>query len=451
MIDLTDRMVFRLGNLNTEQTRISYQMSTGKLLERGSDDSSVFARELYVNDKIRTYEGLQTQIEKTTAQNNVSDSSIDEMKKLLDNIKQDMLKALNAGMDPADKKATAVNMQGVKENLLTLANERVSGEYLFTGSDSTIRPFTKDAITGVVTYNGDALDRKIAVEPNSYRDRGVTGLDILFYNASETGSSGSLDFFESEKIIDESGLEWMKPYSTAGNKMTFDAADTLVDDSATGTWTLNSATSQLENGAFTIDVVNIEGDKWQTVDTIDLSTGSGGSLTSLAISTPVAAASQIRQVSSSGILTSNTLAITSAIPPASGVPYTTAAITTATGYTSGDSLTSKHSIFEEIDIIINSLDTDDDTTLRASLDRIDESYDATNIAHSKLGGRNKIFLLAQDTVSSKLTHFNILMQEVSGADLSKVAMEAKALEMTYTALYSTITKMNNLSLVNFIR
>jgi flagellar hook-associated protein 3 FlgL len=35
-------------------------------------------------------------------------------------------------------------------------------------------------------------------------------------------------------------------------------------------------------------------------------------------------------------------------------------------------------------------------------------------------------------------------------DLTKVAMQAKALELTYTALYSTINKTNQLSLVNFL-
>jgi len=35
--------------------------------------------------------------------------------------------------------------------------------------------------------------------------------------------------------------------------------------------------------------------------------------------------------------------------------------------------------------------------------------------------------------------------------MSKLAMESKALEMTYTALYSTVAKMNSLSLINFIK
>jgi flagellar hook-associated protein 3 FlgL len=97
--------------------------------------------------------------------------------------------------------------------------------------------------------------------------------------------------------------------------------------------------------------------------------------------------------------------------------------------------------------------SDDDVNdiLRNSLDKVGSAYDAINIAHSKLGARNKIFENANEGVVSKITHYTILLQEVGGADLSKVAMEAQALEMTYNALYSTISKLNGLSLLNYLK
>ena len=65
--------------------------------------------------------------------------------------------------------------------------------------------------------------------------------------------------------------------------------------------------------------------------------------------------------------------------------------------------------------------------------------------------KNKIFEVSLERISSKLTQYNILSQEIGAADLTKVAVEAKALELTYTALYSTISKTNELSLVNFLK
>lgn len=128
----------------------------------------------------------------------------------------------------------------------------------------------------------------------------------------------------------------------------------------------------------------------------------------------------------------------------------------------GTKFEAKSSIFDLLDKTINALNRVDengntvssavaDEVLKNSLDEIDTAFNAMNVGHGKLGGRNNIFEVSLDRVSAKLTQFNILKTEVGTADYAKVAVEAKALELTYTALYSTINKMNQLSLVNFVR
>ncbi len=460
MIDVTNQMIYRLGNLNTESQRISYQMSTGKKLERGSDDSGTYARELYINDKLRTYEGLKTQIEKTDAQNIVSDSSIGEVKLSIDSIKSEVLKSLNAGMDPSDKLAVAININGVRENLLTLANESTNGEYIFAGSDTTLRPFIQDDATGKIFYNGDAQLRSIAVAPNTYRDRGVTGYDVFMYTASEATTGETFAFNASDPIIDEQGLQWHATKAFQNDRLTFAAGDAIVDENG-DTWTLDVSTNTLiqttdtlSAGTLgrTIEVELVEGNQYRTVSIHDdhVTGGTGTAPMSLQVSGAV----QLRQFNANGILTGESYTLTESGSGTAVDPYmfTTTPLTGA-----NQVLTAKHSFFDDIDTIITALETDtnDDTAttigLRSTVDMVDSAYDAANIAHSVLGARNRIFELAADSVSAKITHFNILYQEVAGADLSKVAMESKSLEMTYTALYSTISKMNELSLVNFVR
>lgn len=461
MIDVTNQMIYRLGNLNTESQRISYQMSTGKKLDRGSDDTGVYARELYINDKIRIYEGLQTQIEKTHAQNVVSDSSISEVKLSMDSIKSEILKSLNAGMDPSDKLAVAVNINGIRENLLTLANEATNGEFIFAGSDTTVRPFIQDDATGKIFYNGDAQLRSIAVAPNTYRDRGVTGYDVFMYTSSEATQGNTFSFNANDMIIDERGLQWHATKAFQDGRLTFDASDTIVDDNG-DTWaldvntnTLTQTTDTLSAGTLgrTINVELVEGNQYRTVSIHDdhVSGGTGAAPAYLQVSGAV----QLRQNDINGSLTGETYTLNQTGSGTATDPYMFE--TTTTLGTTNQVLTAKHSFFDDIDTIITALqtNTNDDTGstigLRSTLNMVASAYDAANIGHSVLGARNRIFELAQDSVASKLTHYNILYQEVAGADLSKVAMESKALEMTYTALYSTISKMNDLSLVNFVR
>lgn len=124
-------------------------------------------------------------------------------------------------------------------------------------------------------------------------------------------------------------------------------------------------------------------------------------------------------------------------------------------------LESKHSIFDDLDQIINALKqqdsngnsiTEDDanTILSNSLDKIKTGYDTMNVSHAKLGTRTSSIENYESIVTAKLTNFNILQENYSGADLTALAVESQSLESTYTALYSTINKINNLSLVKYL-
>lgn len=390
MIRSTQETLYRLDNLNTQQERISYQMSSGKKLQYGSDDANLYTREIYIDDKIRVYEGLKSQIEKTTAQNNTSDSTLAEAKNLITYVKAEVIKALNSTTDDNAKQAIAVNLKGVKENLYMLSNEQVEGEYLYSGSNSIVKPFEMDA-NGKVTYQGDGFLRKIAVEDGSYRERGVTGFETFMYTSSSALKGETLEFDANERVIDQDGFEWK-----------------FIDhDNADGD---NDPTTGIDND-------------------------------------------RIYKLDEDGKVTSEYLTVSAG---------TTKAYQVTAPNVDGTKFEAKASLFDVLDNIINALEKVDENgnvvteaqakeSLKVGLDQISASFEAANLGHAKLGGRNKVFEISLERVSTKLNQYNILSQQIGAADLSKVAVEAKALELTFTALYSTINKMNELSLVNFIR
>ena len=130
--------------------------------------------------------------------------------------------------------------------------------------------------------------------------------------------------------------------------------------------------------------------------------------------------------------------------------------------TDGIKFEAKTNIFDFIDDTVNALkklssagnpitDAESKTLISKSVEESKKAYDGVNVSHSELGGKNKIFEISLERISSKLTQYNILSQQIGAADLTKVAVEAKSLELTYTALYSTISKTNELSLVNFLK
>jgi flagellar hook-associated protein 3 FlgL len=428
MIDLTSQMTYRINNLDSQNQRISYQMSTGKVLENGSDDSVLYGKYLNIESNLRTYEGLNKQIEKVTAQNNVADSTIGEIKNTLDSIKVDLLKSLNSGMTRSDRVAVATNMRGMRDNLFSLINTKIDGEYMFSGSDTTITSFEKDTnfkTNGQIDFKGNGHLRNVAVEPNVYRDRGVTAYDVLMHNTDTSEADDIITFTEHETVIDEYGNQWK--FLDHDNADGDNNSNTGIDKDRLYKINEDGRINTFVNGANTLvkEYITVSADA----------------------STPIKYTSQTLQSASvAGTIGTQTL--------------------------SGLKLETKHNIFDDLNKILNALDgyetleTNDATNgqrgtsisdesvrtiLANGLETISTQFSATNVGHAKLGGRNKIFEIALERISSKVTHYNIFMQETNGANMAKLAMESKSLELTYNALYSTVSKLNELSLVNFLR
>ncbi|MDC0932344.1 hypothetical protein OAR97_00720 [Arcobacteraceae bacterium] len=408
MISTSQNMLYHIGNLNSESERISYQMATGTNQDKGSEDSILYSDLINLDDKLRVTEGLMLQMTKTSVINDNSDSSMASLKLSLDDIKIDLLKGLNSGMVRSDKLALATNLEGIRDTMFDFINTRVDGEYVFAGSDTSIQSFVKDddfENNGIVTFEGDGFLREVAVQPGSYRDRGVTGYDVTFYTASKAYAGETFSFEEGERIIDESGFEWK----------------------------LNTDGDKLQKYDYNGNIYHPLNDDINNGDVTEIDVTSTGGYTDTTTGQYVAAT------------------------------YVTTSLPTDP---TGRVFEAKHNYFDDLNIIINALEgqatnadgtvgvelTDEQVrlTLSNGLEQTTEQYSATNIGHGELGGRNAVFENAYDTLLAQETNYNILIQETGGADLAKLAMESAALDLTYQSLYTTIGKMNKLSLLNYL-
>lgn len=152
-----------------------------------------------------------------------------------------------------------------------------------------------------------------------------------------------------------------------------------------------------------------------------------------------------------GDITSTPMSVSSAGSP---VTYTV-------NNTQNSNLESKVNYFDVLDDITNALELKDELgnsiseedasdILSASLDKMEKAYDSINTSHSQLGSKNKSFDNYSNIVSSKITNYEIFYEETASADLTEAAVKAQSLELTYSALYSTISRVNSLSLVNYL-
>ena len=368
---------YRLGNLDNYQAKLNFQMG-GSKLQFGSDDSVTFGRLTHTEDKIKTQKGIVEQIERADVLNKTSDTAMKEVKLLLEKIKaEELIKANTSTTSIEGLEAIAGVIEGYKQNLFNLANTQTEGQYVFAGSDASVKPFSMDP-SGKVTYNGDSDLRKIAVDEGSYRERGINGIDAFFYVADSASKGATLTFKDGDRITDQDGKEWV-----------------------------------FDNVANTLTKTN-----WD------------GSTQTLAVTPPVAPATEY---------------------------------TTTVPNTDGTKFEARRNMFDMLDEAVSSLrglDSAGNPTLtyedrRAGISKaIDEStkaYDTAVIAHSELGAKNKTFEVSKERAEAKINQLSILEIELGSSNKSEVAVELKALEISYTALYSTINRTFELSLTNFLK
>ena len=376
MIAQVNSSLYRLNDMSSTQDKLTYQMS-GKKLQYGSDDSMLFGRLSHIDDKILAQTGIKDQIEKTKALNLSADSALAEVKDKIKNAKSELIKANTDTTGEQGLIAIAQTISGYKQNLLDLANTQVEGQYVFSGSDSSVKAFTMDA-NGKVTYNGNDSLRKIAVDEGSYRESGVNGLELFYYTANSASKGETLTFEDGDRILDQEGNEW----------------------------TLDTATNILSKK------------NWD------------GSFDTLTVTPPTAPATEYSVT----------------------VPNT-----------DGTRFEAKRSVFDLLDDAVSSLkglDNSGNATLtyeqrRAGIssaqDEIDKANNNVSIAHADLGARNKTFNNSLDIVESKISQYNKTYTEIGSSNLTEVGIQLKSLELMFSALYSTISQTNQLSLVNYMK
>ncbi|WP_026803929.1 flagellar hook-associated protein 3 [Aliarcobacter lanthieri] len=384
MISSIDSITHRIGLLDKTQTKLNYQLTNQEnKLQYGSDDSVLYNRIVHVENNMLTNQGLQDQINRVKVLNSTSDSALASTKKILENdILAELIKANTSTTGVEGLEAIAQKIEKMKQNILDLANTNSEGQYVFAGSDASVKPFVMDA-NGKVTYQGNDSLRKVAVEEGSYREAGVNGLDAFYYT-SDSGLKGeTLTFKEGDRIIDQNGNEW---------KLNSPTNDTLTKTNWDGsTETLPVAP-------------NVDGDLETTLPNVD-----------------------------------------------------------------GTRFEAKRSIFDMLDDTVRSLrglddlgnpvsPTDDVANyefrragIAKAIDEVNKAHDSVVIAHSDLGAKNKNFDVSLERLSSKSTQLEILRKELAAADPTDVAIKLKALEISYAAVYSTVNRTFELSLVNFMK
>jgi len=166
-------------NINTA----TQQLASGRSVNQLSDNPAAVAElvgnhnQVGQDDQFLQNTGtLQTRLQ-------VSDSTLSSAVAVLTRAVSIGTEGANGTLSAADRQAVAGEVKGLSSQLLSLANTTYQGTYIFSGTAVTTQPFTLNAATNAVTYNGNANTTSAQISSGNSINSSVPGSQ-LFTNAA---------------------------------------------------------------------------------------------------------------------------------------------------------------------------------------------------------------------------------------------------------------------------
>ena len=157
------------------------QLSNGKRILKPSDDPIGTAVALNLKQQIDTTAQFIENGNSAKTRLEVQESTLENVTDILGRVRDLTLQAANSTLNYQDRNAIAIEIEQRMDELLGLANAQTSsGDYLFSGFQTSVQPFTRDG-TGTVTYNGDQGVQLVNVNSTVQVEKGNSG-DAVFMN-----------------------------------------------------------------------------------------------------------------------------------------------------------------------------------------------------------------------------------------------------------------------------
>ncbi|OUW06316.1 MAG: flagellar hook-associated protein 3 [Betaproteobacteria bacterium TMED156] len=196
-----DQMVNSQSNLAETQTKLS----SGKNVVNPSDAPDKATAIQRVKSVIKRQESFEQNIQEAQNRLIAEETALNATTDVLTRIKELAIQAANGTLGPKDRELVAVEIQGLSDDLMSLANTQdVNDNYVFSGTRVETKPFEKDPL-GNVEYAGDETRNRVQVGEQRMIRFNRTGTDVFgrVVREHEDGSISGTGFFDALKQLAE--------------------------------------------------------------------------------------------------------------------------------------------------------------------------------------------------------------------------------------------------------
>jgi flagellar hook-associated protein 3 FlgL len=191
------------------------QLSSGKRISQASDDPTGAARAERALAAIGRADANQRALEASRNSMTLAESALGDANELLQQARETVMAAGNASYSDAERKGLADKLQGLRDQLLAIANRPDgSGGYIFSGQGSSNPPFLDQAggvafvgIPGTI-QTGSIDNFQLTVDGRLGFEQARSGNGSFVTSADPNGLTGQPDkgWIDSGRVTDPSAL-----------------------------------------------------------------------------------------------------------------------------------------------------------------------------------------------------------------------------------------------------
>ena len=193
-----DRATTQMSNAMNTLSKSQAQIATGQQILNPSDAPDQAAMMARIKATIARQDNYSKALDTVQARLDLESTTLSSASDVLVRIKELAVQVNNGSQGTVSRAAIATEMQGLREQLLSLANSRdTTGNYIFAGSKVSTPAFQAD-VTGAVSYQGDQTRMNIAVGDQRQLplNRPGTNAFVRVVRTDTDGVSSGTGFFQ---------------------------------------------------------------------------------------------------------------------------------------------------------------------------------------------------------------------------------------------------------------
>jgi flagellar hook-associated protein 3 FlgL len=180
--DLLPNLLASIEQSRQNQTVATDELASGRSVNQISDNPAAAAA-LVLNHSTSSQESQYLQnLNILQGRYQVADSALSNAVTAMTRASSLAVEGANGTMTPSNRQAIAGEVQGILNQMLSLANTSYEGAYVFAGTAVGSQPFTQNAATNTVTYNGNQQTTQVQLSNGVSMTANMPG-DQLFMNA----------------------------------------------------------------------------------------------------------------------------------------------------------------------------------------------------------------------------------------------------------------------------